>query len=339
MMSHRIGSVCYATEQGLGHLAKSFFGAGVITDPLLFMHSHHQNHTEWYPPGTPKIHGRPFDPQRFTYFDAVLFFETPFDWSILPKLRDRNIKTVLVPMHEWTPKNPPHWFDKVISPSLLDLKYFPESTFLPIPVDPSTWRQRTKAVKFLHNAGHIGHREHKGTRQLLEALQFVKSDLRLHVRCQDTMPFNEIVRGMPWLYRNGEVVDRRVTFNMASVYREDLFGIEHDVYIAPEKFNGLSLPLQEAWAAGMAVMTSDRFPHNTWLPREPLIPVSGYRRACVGQQYLEFDEAIVRPEDVAAAMDRMFGQDLCELSLAGKAWAEANCWATLKDKWLEAILK
>ena len=40
------------------------------------------------------------------------------------------------------------------------------------------------------------------------------------------------------------------------------------MFVFPEKFNGLSLPLQEARAAGMLVLATDRFPMNTWLPRE-----------------------------------------------------------------------
>src|SRR5206468_10467585 len=46
--------------------------------------------------------------------DVVVAFETPYDWNIFMRARQLGIKTVLIPMYEWTPPN-----DKI--PSYPDL--------------------------------------------------------------------------------------------------------------------------------------------------------------------------------------------------------------------------
>lgn len=366
----RIGSVCYATEQGLGRLMKAFYDAGVITDPVIFKHSSWQRKTnlDWYPPGTPILEPkRSFDPAVIgSVVDRVqvmLFFETPFDWEILRYCKDHNVKTVLMPMYEWFPANPPTLPDLFLCPSKLDYDYFSgglipkwdgtEAVYLPVPVDSSAWKKRTRAVKYLHNAGNIGHREHKGTRQLLEAMKLVKSPLELTVRAQDVSVLRNIVEGTFGREVCKEIKDDiltldpvnlafprgkgpRLTIRFGQIAYDDLWA-DHDVYVAPEKFNGLSLPLQEAYAAGLVVMTTDRYPHNTWLPTEPLIPVSEYRKAFVSRNYLEFDEALVTPEAIAAKMDEWYGKDIRTLSKGAYEWGQHNSWRSLKQVYLEVF--
>lgn len=338
----RIGSVSYATEQGLSYLMKSFFDAGVITDPLIFRYpgGRRTTHLEWYPPGTPVVSKRPFLSGSQTHtvrewldrIDVLLCFETPLDWSIIPACRERSVKTVLTVMYEWHPERPPYVFDRIISPSLLDQQCFPGSEFVPVPVDPSTWKQRTHARRFLHNAGHVGCRNHKGTDTLLQALCNVRTRLDITIRCQDAALLDNLRK----LSANPPSDNCHVTYETGSIPYERLFS-EHDVYVAPERFNGLSLPLQEARAAGMLVMTTDRFPANAWLPQEPLIPVQGYQKARTQATNLEFDEAIVDPVEVARVIDLWNGHDISEYSLSGKEWAEANSWDVLKPRWLAAL--
>lgn len=332
----RIGGVGYATAQGLGHLLYDFYNTGVIDEVLIFKHRSHRNtHMEWYPPGTPQVNKLPFKGGQVDKFlseiDVLLCFETPFDWELLSVCKSRGIKTALVPMYEWTLQNPPHWFDKVISPSLLDQEYFPGSKFIPIPVRVDKWQQREKAKRFLHNAGNIGHREHKGTRQLLQAVKYVNSDFVLTVRAQDTGKFAAILDGVPEIAN-----DSRVVISSGEISYEDLWN-DQDVYIAPEKLNGLSLPLQEARAAGLLVMTTDRYPHNTWLPRWSLIPPATFIRTSIAPGYLEFDEAVVDPSEIAIKIDEVFEKDISEYSQSGLEWAKQNSWESLKPVWLEEL--
>jgi hypothetical protein len=331
----RVGAVIYATEQGLGHLARDFFRAGIVQEVAIFRHGSRTNHTSWYPPHTLQLANRPFNGPKVDAFvrgvDVMLFFETPFDWSFLDYCRERGVRTAILEMYEWWPRCPPAKPDLIICPSLLDRDYFPGSPFIPIPAPQGIWKQRTKAMKFLHNAGHVGYREHKGTLELLKAMKFVKSPLTLTVRCQDTRAIMPLIDQCPEVRK-----DQRVTFEFGTRPYESLWD-GYDVLIAPEKLNGLSLPLQEGRAAGMLVMTTDRYPTNTWLPKEPLIPVERYQRAQVAAPYLEFDEAIVRPEAVAATMDSWFGVNIEEYSRQGKAWAEENSWSVLGPRYTETL--
>ena len=329
----RVGCISYATDQGIAHLAKAFYDHGVITDVAIFHHSSRVNHPEWFP-GAMVIARRPFDwPEIRAWIDqmdAMLFFETPFDWIVLDYCRRKGIRTAICPMYECSPRHIPVQPDKWLCPSLLDCEYFPGSPFIPVPVE-QPWQERKWARRFLHNGGHLGLRGHKGTLEIMRAMELVKSPITMTIRSQDAKGLAELIRKVPSIKW-----DRRVSLSMGGIPYGQLFD-GFDVFIMAEKYNGLSLPLAEARASGMLVMTSDRFPMNTWLPREPLIPVEKYTVASISGAYKEFQEATVRPEDIAAKIDQVYDTDISEYSRSGKAWAEENSWEKLKPRWVEAL--
>lgn len=331
----RVGCVAYASDQGIAHIAKWMFDHGIFHEMMVFRHGSRRTHMEWYPPGTIELVGRPFSGPAVDEFlsrvDCVIFVESPFDWSFLDYCRKRGKKSAIIPMHECTPVRRPFEPDRWICPSLLDVQYFPGSEFIPVPVDPSTWRPRTKALRFLHNGGNLGLRGHKGTLELLQAVRHLKSPLSLTVRAQDTAGLRRLLEQCPWALK-----DERVTIEMGEVPYERLFE-DHDVLVQPERYNGLSLPLQEGRAAGMLVMTTDRFPHNSWLPSDPLIPVASTHRARISGAYLEFEECDVDPQVIAATMDAWHGGDITGYSESGRRWAEENSWEALKPRWVKAL--
>jgi len=257
----------------------------------------------------------------------MLFLETPFNWDLIPYCRGHGIKTCLVTMYECTPIMHPEP-DLYICPSLLDLQYFHGSSkvFLPLPVE-YPWKQKIKVEEYIHNGGYLGLRGREGTVLLIEAMEHVKSPIKLTIRVQENVA--------P-AYQRKMAADRRITYIAATVPYEELYS-SGDACVAPQKFNGCSLPLQEARASGMLVMTTDRFPMSTWLPRTPLIPVRGYQKARIGGAYMEFDEALVDPRDIARKIDEWYQQDITEYSLSGKRWAEENSWEVLKPRYLDAL--
>jgi hypothetical protein len=332
-----VGSVGYCTPQGLGYLMKQFYDAGIVDTVMIQPHNKNPNHYEWYPDDTIRLNNRPYGSVEgvdawLSKVDVVIFWETPFDWPFLDYCRARGVKTVLVPMYEWTPRVLPSVPDKMICPSLLDKDYFPGSPFLPVPVTTRYWKQRTKAKRFLHNSGHIGHRGHKGTLELLKALQYIQSPIEITFRTQEPVHFEQMLNT-----RELSFIDRSKVNIETGDKPYDTLWDGYDVLLAAEKFNGLSLPLQEGRAAGMLVMTTDRYPTNTWLPREPLFPVSRTERACIGRQYHEFDESIVDPKAIAAKIDEWYDRDITDYSFSGKVWAEANSWESLKGSWLREL--
>lgn len=355
----RIGSVGYATAQGLGVLAKAFYDNNVVTDYMVVLHGRRETHMEWYPRSLCVTSLR--DPRQLkmmmdfcSKMDAMLFFETPFRWELIDHCRKQGVKTYLMPMYECMPQRLPSTPDEFLCPSLLDYQYYcdqpelvntpviPFSTcqgthekiarFTPVPVDVP-WKLREKANVFVHNAGNGGLRNRNGTIDLVHALKFIRSPAQILIYTQCENLFNEIE---PLVAKESSRVDVRLSFGTRLFNQLYVGG---DVFVFPEKFNGLSLPLQEACASGMLVMGTDRFPMNTWLPREPLIPVSGYRTETVGGSCNTYQAAVVRPEDIAAKIDEWYGRDIAGLSLSGKSWAESMSWQVLGPMYQEVISK
>jgi len=330
----KVGTLCYATDSGLGILAKSFYDHGVVTHPVVVRHGKHQTHEDWYP-GAPVLGN--LDLSRIGEVlpdvDVMLFFETPFVWPLVDYCRKIGVKTALMVMHEclhqevWR-----HKPDLFLCPSDLDDRVVEKELYerrlglisrINVPVEVP-WRQRTRVEVFVHNAGHGGLRGRNGTKELIEALPLIKSNAKVMIRSQGSQQFS-----VAWSVLENE------TLTYDGLWKDGGLG---DVFVFPEKFNGLSLPLQEARAAGMLVMGTNRFPMNRWLPTEPLVPSYSFTRQRIGAPYTEFDEAVVAPQDIAAAIDRWYGRDITEYSLAGRRWAEENSWAALGPKY-KAILE
>jgi hypothetical protein len=128
--------------------------------------------------------------------------------------------------------------------------------------------------------------------------------------------------------------DNRVDVRIGTVDYDKLF-LEGDVFLFPEKFNGLSLPLQEAYASGMLVMTTDRFPNTLWLPNEPLIPVSGYVEDRIVN--VPFHRATIDPINIAKTIDLWYKKDITKYSNQGKLWGEQHSWKNMLPKYIQII--
>lgn len=300
------GIVCFAVESGLGRQAKSFVDNGLVQEVFVYPHSSYTNHYEWYP-------------NRCKSYDELLdkvtevwFIETPHDWKFILRAREGGIKTVLFLMYEcsrliYIP-------DVLVGGSIMEKIHFGDRVKVinvPVPHEIK-WKLREKAQVFVHNAGHGGLGGRNGTKELLEAMQYVKSPIKLIVRSQFPLK---------------EVKDSRIEYKIGDFPYETLFD-EGDVFIYPDKFGGSCLPVQEAHASGMAVMASDRLPHNTWLPKDILIPIKGYKKERIAEK--EFDSAIIDPKDIANRIDLWYNTDILQHSLMGKEWGENNSWKKLK---------
>jgi hypothetical protein len=311
-----IGSIVYATDQGLGIMARDFYYHKIVNKVLIVPHSTHATQYEWY--GKEGKNWKLFGKDNYEWFfkdlEKIIFFETPFDWRLIPLARERGIKTILQP-NECT-RSFLYEPDIVLCPSQLEAEIFrhKKAVSIPVPVDVK-WQLRQNAVTFLHNAGHGGLGGRNGTMELIEAFKWVKSPVKLIIRTQTNK------------YKSD---DPRIEIRYGTVPYKELF-TEGDVFVFPDKFAGLSLPMQEAFASGMLVMTTDRFPNNTWLPKEPLIKIEGYKKEKIGY---EIDVAVVNPRDIAEKIDAWYNLDITRFSLLGKEWGEKNSWHNLKDKYL-----
>jgi glycosyltransferase involved in cell wall biosynthesis len=309
-----VGAIVLATHQGLGYLAKDFFDNGVVDKVLIKHHGSRENHPEWY-----GNKGKWLQPENYEWFfnglDSVIYFEDPFEWKLLIEARKRGIKNVLCPMHECTRFPFPYEPDLLLCPSLIEMDLYKgkNTVFAQIPVKEE-WKLREKARVFVHNAGNGGLGGRNGTKELIEAMKYVKSPIKLIIRSQSV---------------DLKCDDQRVEIRKGQFEHKDLYN-EGDIFIFPEKFNGLSLPIQEAYASGMPIMSTNRYPFNTWLPNELLIPVKGYKKETIA---VEFDSAIIDPKDIAETIDRWYNKDITKYSLMGKEWGEKNSWTNLKKEY------
>lgn len=287
-----IGLIARLDDSGLGTLCWEFARHIHFDQIQVVSNGHYKVH---------KYRGYNFVDRLTT--DIALSFETFYG---LPYEGRR----VLVPMYECT--RPGEKADKVISPSLLDKRYYPDSEFLPIPIarDRIPFRKRTRAMVFVHNAGHGGLGGRNGTKEVLAARKLLKTQAKIVVRSQVT-------------FDGAEVVDRENYWD----------GYDGDVFLFPEKFNGLSLPIQEAMSAGMPIMSTDRFPFNAYLPRELLIPCT-YEKGFIAR---DFDSAVINPEAIAAKVDEWYNRDITEFSEYNDNLAESLSWTRLKDQWESEI--
>lgn len=314
-METKIGSIVLTTEQGLGYLAKAFYDNGIINKVLIHEHTSRTNHREWYARSSIVS----TQEELLETCDTLIFFEEVWDWKIILKAREKGVKTILIPMYECTRYPFPYEPDEVWCPSALDYQFYKDKgqeniKRIQIPVQIE-WKLHKKALKFVHNAGNGGLGGRNGTKELIEAFRHIKSPAQLLIRSQIPLKCDE---------KNIEV--RIGTF-------DDIWD-EGDVFIFPEKFNGLSLPLAEAFASGMLVMASDRFPMNTWLPKEPLIPVESYQ---VERISTEFMSAVINPKEIAKMIDLFYNQDIEKFSLLGLEYNKKNQWSKLKETYLELL--
>lgn len=309
-----IGSIVFATNQGLGILAKAFFDNGLIDKVLIKPHSTYKNNYDWYNLASVTSEG-----DLLNKLTHLIIFETPFDWKIIPRARELGVKVILIPMYECTRYPFVYEPDEIWCPSELDYQFYKSKgkenlKLIQIPVEVK-WKLREKARVFVHNAGNGGLGGRNGTMELIHAMKHVKSPIKLIIRTQ-TIDF--------------KCDDPRVEIRYGTTPYESLWK-EGDVFIFPEKFNGLSLPLQEAYASGMLVMCGARFPMTTWLPNEPMIPVSSYHKENIA---VEFDCAEYSPEVIAETIDSWYNKDIKEFSLKGKEWGINNSWKQLKNHYL-----
>ena len=331
-----VGSIVVATNQGLGYLMLDFYKNKVIDKVLIQDSPWFESQPEWYGKKEPDLstqegfpYSSPLNPKNrkkvlefLETVDILLFFETPFNLEIIELAKMMNIKCVLMPMYECTPY--PIFVDAYIAPSKLDLDYYKilyprkVSKFIGIPVpDEIKWKKRTTAKKFIHNSGNGGTLGRNGTQELIDAMQYVKSPIELVIRSQ-SKDYENISN------------DSRIKIVKEQIPFEELWS-DGDVFIFPEKFNGLSLPIQEAYASGMLIMSGDRFPLNDWLPNEPLIPVRDTELISIVNIWL--DSAVYDSLDIAKTIDEWYGKDIEDYSTKGKEWGKQNSWDALLEKY------
>lgn len=266
--------------------------------------------------------GQKMSPMDLDWFlsDVDVFFtiETPYNWEIILECRKRGIKTVLYTMYEMTSSPIPLHFDLYMCPSKLDMQYFPADKSVlvqtPIATDRILWTERKRANHFVHVGSHGGMNMRKGTPLLIEAMKYVKSDVKLTISTWKA-----------GLHSN----DPRVKIEVVNYKNYWQVWRQGDVLIYPQDYNGICLPIVEAMASGMGVITTDIFPFNEYMPKELLFKPASMYRTRAASRLMETDAAKIDPKTIAEKIDEIAGKDITKFSKHGKKWAEENSWEKL----------
>lgn len=263
--------------------------------------------------------------------DVVFTAETPYWFGLYDLARELGVKTVCQANPEFYryPKEPhlPRP-DVILNPSTWLMERMPGAAHLPLPVDRDRigYRHRTEARTFLHVAGHRAIHDRNGTRTVMGAIGKLREPCRVVIRSQSPLPTSPFAARAP---RHVEV-DVRVG-DVDDYWR--LYD-EGDVFLAPRRYGGQSLPLNEAAAAGMAILTTDCEPQRSMLPPEALLPA--WPRGRFDSQSGEVEVMDVVARVLAARMDELVRDPSIveRLSKASDGWAESISWGTLRPRYM-----
>ena len=325
----RIGQICRFDNSGLGNLCWEFARNLKPEKVLLVENLTHQTFPERYADFKHKRVRGMLTPDLIDWFlegiDVLWTAETFYDWRLVKEAKKRGIKTVLYTMYEMTPEKLHYFPDLLLCPSKLDYDVFKDYStrveYLPMPVatDRLHWNKRTTAKTFIHSASHGGVDGRKGTQLFLDAIPHVKSDVEFKI----------------FTWKPFKSTDPRVKIEVKNFKNYWQLWREGDVLVYPQNYNGISLPVQEAFASGLGVISTDIYPFNEYLPKKLLYRNLGVYKTRVSKGLLEVDAVKIDPQDIAKKIDEYANKDISEFSEAGRKWAEENSWGVLKSKYLE----
>lgn len=262
--------------------------------------------------------------------DAIYTAEVLYDQRILSAARAAGVPLVLHTMPEfhrpeldadrwWLPSP---WRAAAL-PSEAKLVPVPVATcrLAPAPADPHT----PGPLRVLHTAGHRAMADRNGTTTVLQAARYLRAPTEVTILGQGSrLPF---ATGLPRNVRVHSQPGGRAN------YWTGYSG--HHAIALPRRYGGLCLPLQEASAAGLALVMPDTEPHRWWpgayVPADP-----GATIAMAGGEITTYD---TRPRALAETLDALNADRdrLADLQRKAAERAEAHSWAALRSYWLSHL--
>ena len=325
----KIGLVARMDNGGLGILSWNLYKHLPISK-VLVVPSTYQNFPERFPNAlicSKTIPTLDEIKEFLTDIDLVIVIETPYNWNIFAEAKRRGIKTILIPMYEWLQKVVPFEPDLYLCPSKLDFDLMKgNKKFLPIPIDRKEieFYERTNNKNFIFVNGHGGFQGRNSLREFLDAIPYIQSDIKIFIFSQ--VPFQGIA-------------DKRIAIAIGEVDYQDLWRMG-DIYVHLHKFDGLSLPLNEALSAGYPIIASDIYPANEYLPKELLIKPFVFSKSPLMLSTNPIDIYLFNPIDIAKKIDEVANMPIgkiVELSRKSNEIAESISWDTLKSVWINTL--
>ena len=276
--------------------------------------------------------------RRFTP-DAVVAVESMFDdgYHVHDECRQRHIRTATIIMQEsYNPGRTRVGLNICPTRVCRDRLRISNAAYfeLPIELDLFPFTLRTQARRFLHIMGHGVQFNRRQTREVIAG--FLEADLpdaaTLTVHClQD------------WRPAYGHTSNPRVIFRRRPMLDQRTIYAGFDVLVQPESYAGFCLPILEAQASGLPIVTTNAAPMNeqacdsaSLVPVHRAVPLetrSGSPTRVNTTQHL------VTPADVAGTITHLASGNIAAKSRRARDYAESRAWTAAKADELRALLE
>lgn len=355
----RLGLIARSDNSGLGMQTYEFYrhmkpAKTMVVDISKF------NSNRVYPeryPGAQFVKGFPMDRDIDEFLkdlDVVFIAEAPYNYRLYSRARELGVKTAVQYNYEFF-----DWFsnpdwpkpDMLIAPSRWNFDLVQgwcndnnvEHVYLHCPVNRDVLPQRSisQAKVFLHTAGKTAAFDRNGTKTVIEASMFIKSDAMILIHFQGEQGLahqatHSVDDYRNWLQSHG--VPSRVNIvqedydNYTDVYAQG------DALLLPRRYGGNCLPLNEALSIGMPAIMTNISPNDSFLPPDWLIPAEK-----VGEFEPRTKVEIYgsKAQDLAAKIDWLAGLDeteMLEQSKRASRIARSISWEVMKPHY-ERILE
>ncbi len=308
----RIGILGRMDNKGLGNMTWEFCNH-IKPVKIMLIENKFTNHSERFPGGIIINTKRPSDIQLEEFLeglDIVITIETPYNKDLFLIAKRMGVKSVMIPMFEFLN---PKWLkpDLYLCPSKLDYDVAQGNKIhLPWPVNNKVLKRRRpeKAETFLFNTGMGGVLNRNSVDEMHNAVKLCNG-IKFIVNKQ----------------KHSEVD------NYWDLWKEG------DIFAFPHKFGGLSLPIQEAMACGLPVISVDYYPFNEYLPKELLMKPEWTSTENIARA-VQFHH--VSPQSIAdkiKEVSEMPPEKIVELSDIGYKYSQSITWEKLLPKYLEVF--
>ena len=264
--------------------------------------------------------------------DTLLMWELPGSWQYPGIWRARGVKWACVIHWDWFTMNSNCWdsADLLISPTMECHRQMAahgyKTKFLPVPVDTEefAFRMRHRARRFLSVGGFGGAGDRRGLKELFHAWKFLGSDAPvLEVTAQQAL--REMRLSVP---RNVEIRVTNISMP-AALYSTA------DVCIQTSRYEGIGLPLMEAQACGLPVITTDAEPMRTLAP-DLLVDVKYTEEIDLFCKKMK--SSVCRWESIVERVHEVMGTDISDLSCQARERMTAEfSWGALGAEWYDAL--
>lgn len=261
--------------------------------------------------------------------DTVLTVEGWYGDEIPTVAGKLRVKRILVANPELYRQGTPH--DLLLTPTnWMRGAMPPETVVLPHPVSLERFKQRhVREVKTWYHTASPAMLDRNGTEFLKRALEYIRVPTTLYIREERAISAYQAQIGK---------VKVMVLPGHATPWYWQHWPSEVDAFVLPRRYGGLCLPMQEAAAQGLPVVTTGVAPQMEWFPSDCLVPP--HHRSAVGMKGGRVYCYDVEPAILARRMDLFTSGEVNVPGISSEIlqWARERSWQALGPVW-EGITK